>query len=443
MESNSELSRRKCLQTLGVGSAAALVGCMGGNSSGSNSNSDGQVTINYLTDRGGTRQFIQNFIDNFESRHENISVNAEFVTKGVSLQERLAQRIAAGNPPDIAFSSATTVYRFAVNGDAEPVTSVSDELGISTPARYQGEAYMVPAMRQVFSYWYRSDLYSENPTTRSEWLQDAKRISEETDTSGFLALSGETNIGAATGTQLAWSSGADIITGEPESMEVVLDQEPNRSRMIEGLKWYDTIHQYSPGGSGYGWGDSYNSLAQGSSAAVSGLGSDPALTVRNNNPNIYGNLAGSFAPHADGLDGSEPIWSYAQGHWIHSAAANPDEAKTFIREFQGSDKIIDWLLESPMYLLPPQKGMMDNERFLENEFISKHQNTWEEYRNNWDRFTPILKTANNGAANILGPLMYNDKTLGWMLGQLVANDREPGALVDETANRIRALKENN
>lgn len=436
MESNTGLSRRKCLQTIGIGSVAALCGCVRGNNSGSSSG----TTLDYTTDRGGTRQYIRNFIEDFESRHENISVNAEFVTKGASLQERLAQRIAAGNPPDIAFSPATTVYRFAVNGNAVPMTSLADELGVSTPARYQGDAYMIPAMRQAFSYWYRSDLYSENPTTRSEWLQDAKRISQESDTSGFLALSGETNTGTATGTQLAWSSGADIITGEPENMEVVLDQEPNRSRMIEGLEWYDSIHQYSSGGAGYGWGDSYNSLAQGSSAAVPGLGSDPALTVRNNNPDIYGNLAGSFAPHSDELDGPNQIWSYAQGHWIHSAAENPNEAKTFIREFQQGDQIIDWLLESPMYLLPPQKEMMNNDRFLKSEFISQHRDTWKEYRNDWDKFTSVLETANNGAANILGPQMYQDKTLGWMLGQLITNDREPGTLVDETANRIRALQ---
>lgn len=443
-------TRRQYVKIAGVGGSIGLTGCMGQGSSGDNSGNDnsgndnsGGTTIEYISDRGGTREFIEAFISDFEEENPDITVNAEYVTKGVALQERLSQRIAAGNPPDIIFGPSANVYRFAAQGDAIPVTDVIDDLGIeNSPVQYEGEDYLVPTMTQVFNYWYRTDHYPNDPSTMSEWLTGAEQVSNNSDMEGFLALSGETNIGTTAGAQLAWSNGVDMITGEPGNMEVVLDQGDNRSKMIEALKWYDDIHEYSLGGGSYGWGDSYNSLAQGNSASAPGLGSDPALTARNNNPEMVENLNANFGPWGEGMGAPEKIWIYRQGHYIHGEAENPEPAKKFIKAFNEGDRIIDWLLEAPMYLLPPSKDMMENERFLENDFISSFEGLWNKYQDNWDSFSTILNTGTDGAANLLGAQVYDQKIPGRMLAEVTINDREPAPVVDEIAEDIRSIEGN-
>ena len=433
--------RRRFLKV--TGSAAAVTagaGCLGSITGGSGGGGGGGTTIEYLSDRGGSKEYFEQIASDFEDENSDITVEMEYTSKGTSMLERLSQRIAGGNPPDIVFGPSVDAYRFAVDGNAVPVTDVNDELGIDSPTVHEGEEYISPLMRQVWTYWYRNDLYDANPGTFDEWQAQAKAAeSADGDTRGFLALNGETNIGSTSGFQLVWSAGAQIFGGESGNIEVVLDQGENREKVANALSWYGQMHEYSPDAIDWGWGDSYNALAQESVAAAPGLGSDPALTVQNNNDEIADKVSGSLAPRADGTE--PPIFQYVQGHIIHGESESPEAAKEFVKYFHESEHYFDWLVSSPMYLLPFNKDQMDHEAFTENEFISNHMDMWNLYKDNWDRFQLLEDTSDGEEPNLVAANAYNEQVLGWMLSQAVVRDEDPATVVDETAERLRQLQE--
>jgi multiple sugar transport system substrate-binding protein len=283
-------------------------------------------------------------------------------------------------------------------------------------------------------------MYDSNPDTFEAWLSQAEAAHGSSgDINGFLALNGETNIGSTAGFQLVWSAGAQMFAGESGDIEVVLDQGDNREKVANALEWYQQIHEFSPDAIDWGWGDSYSALAQESVAAAPGLGSDPALTVRNNNDEISDSVSGSLPPRAEGTE--PPIFQYVQGHIIHGESDSPEEAKEFVKYFHESEHYFEWLASSPMYLLPFNKDQMDNEAFTENEFISEHSDMWDLYRENWDRFQLLEDTSDGEEPNLVAANAYNEQVLGRMLSEAVVNDGEPGAVVDETADRLRELME--
>lgn len=453
---NKDITRRRYIQTGAVVTTLGVAGCLGddssdnntsstqntgnqGNSQNENKGSNQGTTVEYLTDRGGAKDYFEKIKQEFEKENPGITVNLEFTSKGVALNERLAQRVAAGNPPDIIFIPSVTAYQFAAEGNAVPVTDINKDLGLDSPTVYQGEDYLVPAMRQVFDYWYRTDLYPETPTTFQEWLQGAKAASEKGDAEGFLALNGQTNIASTTGFSLVWGAGAQVYSGSTDEIQVVLDQGDNKKKVAEALSWYSDIHQYSPNAIDWGWGDSYNALARGTVAAAPGLGSDPALTTRNNNEQLVSKLAGALPPKADGT--SPPLFMYAQGNMIHSAGKNPEAAKKFTKYFNKSSYYLDWLVSDPMYLLPYNKKLMDDPKFTENEFISNHMDMWNLYKKNWGQFKSILNTGSDGAPNLLASKAYNNQILGSMLSEVTVKNNDPAKVVTQTANKIRELKD--
>lgn len=426
--------------TGGAASATAVAGCLGTITGDSGDGGGGTTTIEYLSDRGGSKDYFEQIAQDFEDEHSDISVEMEYTSKGTSMLERLSQRIAGGNPPDIVFGPSVDAYRFATEGNAVSVSDVNDELGLDSPTIHEGEEYISPLMRQVWTYWYRNDLYDSNPGTFDEWQAQAEAVENaDGDSRGFLALNGETNIGSTAGFQLVWGAGAQIFGGESGDIEVVLDQGDNREKVANALEWYDQMHEYSPDAIDWGWGDSYDALAQESVASAPGLGSDPALTVRNNNEDIADSVSGSLPPRADGAE--PPIFQYVQGHIIHGESESPEAAKEFVKYFHESDHYFEWLASSPMYLLPFNKDQMDHEAFTEDEFISNHMDMWNLYRDNWDRFQLLEDTSDGEEPNLVAANAYNEQVLGWMLSQAVVNDEDPGAVVDNTADRLRELQE--
>jgi len=405
-------TRRTFLTAAGGATAVAVAGCMGG---GSESDSEGdsggttvgevesgdatQTAIKYLSDRGDSKQVIDQIISEFESEHD-YTVDVTYTSKGTSTDEQLQKMRAAGNPPDVVFDTSADAYRYQRDGDAAPVSEAVQGTGLPDPVNVDGESYFVATMVEPLMGWYRNDLYEENPTTWETWQSEARRVSEEEDINGYVVQSGQTNNADTSITQYHWQNDVDIYSGPSDDIQVTIDDEDNRQAAIETYEWVQQMAEYAPNGSGWEWGDAIAALQQENAAAAMSVGGLPILTIAANRPDLVENLSPTAFPVPDG-NSQDKWWAYMEGHVVWNSGGATEGARQFVDFFSRSERFMDFVLSAPLFQFPPTREGLDSEAVQNNETIQNHPDVMELVRDNWDAFTSILATGDDGAPNIV------------------------------------------
>ena len=425
-------SRRRFVKTAGAASAFTLAGCLGGGSSGSG-------TIQYLSDRGDSKDVIDDIIEEFENEHE-YDVEVTYTSKGTSTDEQLQKMKAAGNPPDIVFDTSSDAYRYQRDGDAAPVSDAVQGTGLPDPVNVDGESYFAPTMVEPLMGWYRNDLYEENPTTWESWVSEAERVSANNDIQGYVVQSGQTNNADTATTQYLWQNDVNIYGGPSDNIEVTIDNDQNRAAAVETYEWIQQMAEYAPNGSGWEWGDGIAALQQENAAALMSVGGLPILTIEGNRPDLVENLSPTAFPVPDGK-GQDKWWAYMEGHVVWDSGEQTEGARQFVEFFSKSDRFMDFVLSAPLFQFPPTKEGLNSDAVKNNETIQKHQDAMDLVRDNWDAFTTVLATGDEGAPNIVAADAYGQQMFGQSAEQLLVGDKSPGETVDWVASELRALQE--
>jgi len=444
-------TRRTFLTAAGGATAVAVAGCMGG---GSESDSEGdsggttvgevesgdatQTAIKYLSDRGDSKQVIDQIIGEFESEHD-YTVDVTYTSKGTSTDEQLQKMRAAGNPPDVVFDTSADAYRYQRDGDAAPVSEAVQGTGLPDPVNVDGESYFVATMVEPLMGWYRNDLYEENPTTWETWQSEARRVSEEEDINGYVVQSGQTNNADTSITQYHWQNDVDIYSGPSDDIQVTIDDEDNRQAAIETYEWVQQMAEYAPNGSGWEWGDAIAALQQENAAAAMSVGGLPILTIAANRPDLVENLSPTAFPVPDG-NSQDKWWAYMEGHVVWNSGGATEGARQFVDFFSRSERFMDFVLSAPLFQFPPTREGLDSEAVQNNETIQNHPDVMELVRDNWDAFTSILATGDDGAPNIVAADAYGQQLFGQSAEQLLVGGRSPEETVDWVAEELRGLQ---
>ncbi|WP_134672347.1 ABC transporter substrate-binding protein [Halorussus marinus] len=443
-------TRRKFLTAAGGATAVAVAGCTGGSESDSEGDSATtvgevesgdatQTTIKYLSDRGDSKQVIDQIISEFESEHD-YTVDVTYTSKGTSTDEQLQKMRAAGNPPDVVFDTSADAYRYQRDGDAAPVSEAVQGTGLPDPVNVDGESYFVATMVEPLMGWYRNDIYEENPTTWETWQSEAQRVSEEEDINGYVVQSGQTNNADTSITQYHWQNDVDIYSGPSDDIQVTIDDEDNRQGAIETYEWVQQMAEYAPNGSGWEWGDAIAALQQENAAAAMSVGGLPILTISANRPDLVEKLSPTAFPVPDG-NGQDKWWAYMEGHVVWNSGGATDGARQFVDFFSKSERFMDFVLSAPLFQFPPTREGLDSEAVRNNETIQNHPDVMELVRDNWDAFTSVLATGDDGAPNIVAADAYGQQVFGQSAEQLLVGGRSPEETVDWVAEELRGLQD--
>ncbi|WP_435179236.1 ABC transporter substrate-binding protein [Halorussus sp. AFM4] len=443
-------TRRRFIQSAGAVTLVGAAGCTGGDGGGESNGKNGETagsmngggaqskTIKYLSDRGDSKQVIDQIISEFESEHD-YKVDVTYTSKGTSTDEQLQKMKAAGNPPDIVFDTSTDAYRYQQNGNLAPISGAVQGTGLPDPVNVGGESYFAATMVEPLMGWYRNDLYDGNPTTWEKWQSEAKRITEQEGINGYVVQSGQTNNADTQMTQYHWQNDVNIYGGPSDDIEVTIDKGQNRKRAVETYQWVQQMNQYSPNGSGWEWGDAIAALQQENAAAIMSVGGLPILTIASNRPDLVEKLSPTAFPVPNGKQ-QDKWWAYMEGHvvWKHGSAT--EGAKRFVEFFSKSDKFMDFVLSAPLFQFPPTKEMLNSDAIKNNETIQNHKPVMDLVRNNWDAFTSVLATGEGGQPNIVAADAYGQQVFGQSAAQLLVGGKSPEQTVDWVAEELRGLQ---
>lgn len=434
-------TRRRFLQSVGVASLVAAAGCTSGsNDSGSKDGKNGNQskTIQYLSDRGDSKQVIDQIISEFEKKHD-YKVKVTYTSKGKSTDEQLQKMKAAGNPPDIVFDTSADAYRYHRNDNLAPVSKAVQETGLPDPVNVDGESYFAATMVEPLMGWYRNDLYQKNPTTWEKWQSEAKRITEQEDINGYVVQSGQTNNADTQITQYHWQNDVALYDGPSDDIQVTIDKGDNRKRAVETYKWVKQMAEHSPNGGGWEWGDAIAALQQENAAAIMSVGGLPVLSIASNRPDLVEKLSPTAFPVPNGSK-QDKWWAYMEGHVVWKSGNATEGAKKFVNFFSKSDKFMDFVLSAPLFQFPPTKKMLNSDAVQNNETIQQHKDVLDLVRNNWDAFTSILATGKNGQPNIVAADAYGQQVFGQSAEQLLVGGKSPEQTVDWVAKKLRELQ---
>jgi multiple sugar transport system substrate-binding protein len=426
-------SRRRFIQTTGAAVTVAAAGCLGGGGGNSESN-----TIKYLSDRGDSKDVIDEIISEFESEND-YTVDVTYTSKGTSTDEQLQKMKAAGDPPDIVFDTSADAYRYQRDGDAAPVTEAVQGTGLPDPVNVDGDSYFAPTMVEPLMGWYRNDLYEENPTDWETWQSEAKRVSENEDTNGYVVQSGQTNNADTQITQYLWQNGVQIYDGPSDGIEVTIDKGENKQKAIDAYNWIQSMSEYSPNGSGWEWGDAIEALQQENAAAIMSVGGLPILSIQGNRPDLVEKLSPTAFPVPSGGK-QDKWWAYMEGHVLWDGGNATEGGRQFIDFFSKSDKFMDFVLSAPLFQFPPTKEGLNSDAVKNNETIQENQAVLDLVKNNWDAFTSVLATGKDGAPNIVAADAYGQQMFGQSADQMLVGGKSPEETVTWVAEKLRGLQ---
>lgn len=427
-----QFTRRRFIGTAGTTATLGIAGCLGGGDSGEN-------TIRYLSDRGDSSDVVDDIIEEFENEFD-YTVEVTYTSRGTSTDEELQQMLAAGNPPDLVFDTSADAYRYQQNGSLATVTNAVQDVGLPDPVNIDGESYFAPTMVEPLMGWYRNDLYEENPTNFETWLSEAQRVSEEEDMNGYVVPTGQTNNADTSTTQYLWQNDVEIYSGPSDDIQVTIDQGENRERAVETYQWLQSINEYAPNGSGWEWGDGTQALQQGNAAALMSVGGLPILSIRQNRPDLVENLSPTGFPIPQG--GSQDTWwAYMEGHVVRNDGEATEGAQEFTRFFSESERFLDFVLSAPLFQWPPTEELMNSDQMTENEVLAEHQEAVDLVRDNWDAFTTVLATGDEGAPNLTAANAYSGQLFGQSAEQMLVGSQSPEETVDWVAAELRGLQE--
>jgi len=443
VEHGRATSRRRFLRCAGLAGAVATAGCVGFPGGGNTSNEEddgGGGTITYLSDRGDSKDIVDDIISEFESEFSEYTVDVTYTSKGTSTDQQLQKMVAANNPPDVVFDTSTDAYRYQRDGNAAPVTEAVSARDLPDPVNVDGESYFAPTMIEPLMGWYRQDLYEENPTTWETWQREAQRITEEEDIDGYVVQSGETNNADTQFTQYLWQNDVDIYSGPADDISVTIDEGENQQKAVETFQWANEMAQYSPNASGWEWGDAISALQQENAAAIMSVGGLPILTIMGNRPDLIEQLRPTAFPVPDGGQ-QDKWWAYMEGHVVWANGSSTEGAREFVKFFSESEKFLDFVLSAPLFQIPPTRDMLDADAVQSNEVIQDHGPVMDLIRNNWDAFQSVLATGDDGAPNIVAANAYSQTLFGQAADQMLVGNRSPADTVSWLADELRGLQE--
>lgn len=374
-----------------------LMGCGGGDTAGTSSGDsgelEGEITFWHSFTQGARLDTIQAAADEFMEENPGVTINietfswADFYTKWTT-------GLASGNVPDMSTALPTHVVEMMDAEALAPLDDLIDDIGrdrFSEAALSEGEkdgaCYSVPLYSHAQVMWYRKDLLAEAglevPTTWDEFAEAAKALTKD----GVYGCSFPSGSGDFMATRFlnfyVRSAGESLLTDD-------LQANLTSDAAIDGINfWVDIYENCSPEDSvNYVTLDQANLYYQGRTAFDFNSGFQIS-GVETNSPDLVDQIDCAPLPkiNADDPDYAAETSNIPMVVWQNSE--HPEICKAFIKKLYEPETYTEFLMATPVGMLPAVTGISDTEEYQANETVQKFSHAEEVITDAVDRGTAI------------------------------------------------------
>ncbi|MDQ4045238.1 MAG: ABC transporter substrate-binding protein, partial [Chloroflexota bacterium] len=331
------------------------------------------VTISFAS-WVGSSDVLQALREQFHELYPNITVEFEDVP-AEEFTDRLTTRIAAGNPPNVAFMDQSAVVDFASRNallELGPYVEQSFAVEVDdyveaflNAAVYDEKLYGLPFDGESTGLFYRTDMFeaagiTEPPATWEEFEAAAQALTSAEDrTYGFIMFATEA---AYYWYPWLWQNGGELLS--EDGSEVLFNNEEGK----EAAEFYVGLAEYSP--ADYLNSNSYDgriAFAEGQ-VAMYVAGAWFAGVMQSEFPDIDGLWAAAPLPErkrcATTIAGDTLV--------IPAASENHDASWKWIEYLSAPQNLALWTVgtpENPSTLLPTRASLLENPAIFENNPI--------------------------------------------------------------------------
>ena len=212
------------------------------------------VTITFASWVAGASETMQAMREEFQALHPNITVDFQDIP-AEEMTNQLTTRVAAGNPPDVAYVDAGAVVDFASRNalvDLTPYAEQSAAVVVDdyvdaflASAMWEGKLYGLPYDGESTGLFYRTDLFeaagiAAPPTTWEEFEAAAQALTNADErTYGFIMFAAPPEA-AFYWYPWLWQNGGELLSEDGQEVRF------NSPEGKEAAEFYVGLAQYSP-----------------------------------------------------------------------------------------------------------------------------------------------------------------------------------------------------
>ncbi|GIK42544.1 MAG: hypothetical protein BroJett011_63770 [Chloroflexota bacterium] len=330
---------------------------------------DGPAVVHVMTDEISpeSQEFYRKAAADFEAEHPNVSISLDF--QG-NMDQALAIRVAAGEPPEIASMQLERLLYYADRGLLEPADwwfeKHGDDVVELASIPYKEKHWDIPYALTSEMWWYRKDLFDEAGIARPETWQDMLAAAKHFNDPGkdFYGIA----IAGGPGEWTAWHYEVFLWQNGGYVFDTDLKPLVDSKESIEALNFLKELYQYSPpDASTWEWWDSIDAFVA-ERVAMSMYGGRLLVHTARDNPDL--------APVTRVMDQPEgklragPL--SRKSHAILSNAPNKELGKEFLEFMMQPEYLIPFLRTVPIHLTPPLISYRNSPLYLEDPLIQSH-----------------------------------------------------------------------
>ena len=330
---------------------------------------DGPAVIHLMTDEISpeSQEFYRKAAADFEALHPNVSISLDF--QG-NMDQALAIRVAAGEPPEIASMQLERLLYYADRGLLEPAgwwfEKYGDDVVELASIPYQGKHWDIPYALTSEMWWYRKDLFDEAGIARPETWEDFLVAAAHFNDPGrdFYGIA----IAAGPGEWTAWHY--EVLLWQNGGFVFDTDLKPlvDSKESIEALEFLKELYQYSPpDASTWEWWDSIDAFVS-ERVAISMYGGRLLVHTARDNPDLAPVTRVTHQPLGKLRAG--PL--SRKSHAILSNAPNKELGKEFLDFMMQPEYLLPFLRTVPIHLTPPLISYRDSPLYMEDPLIQSH-----------------------------------------------------------------------
>ena len=314
-----------------------------------------------------SQAFYRAAAEDFTAANPGVRIELDF--QG-NMDEALAVRVAAGEPPEIASMQLERLLTYADLGLLEPATWWFEKYGedvvplASIP--YKGVRWDIPYALTSEMWWYRKDVLDEAgiapPQTWADFLSAAEQLNDpDNNFFGIAIAAGPGEWTAWHYEVLLWQNGGFVFDTE---LQPIVDSPES----IEALNFLKQLHQYSPPESAtWEWWDSIDAFTA-ELVAISMYGGRLLVHTARDNPPLTEHTRVLHQPMGKMRAG--PL--SRKSHAIMSNAPNKELGKEFLDFMMQPEYLLPFLRTVPVHLTPPLVSYRDSPLYMDDPLIQSH-----------------------------------------------------------------------
>ncbi len=314
-----------------------------------------------------SQAFYRAAAEDFTAANPGVRIELDF--QG-NMDEALAVRVAAGEPPEIASMQLERLLTYADLELLEPATWWFEKYGedvvplASIP--YKGVHWDIPYALTSEMWWYRKDVLDEAgiapPQTWADFLSAAEQLNDpDNNFFGIAIAAGPGEWTAWHYEVLLWQNGGFVFDTE---LQPIVDSPES----IEALNFLKQLHQYSPPESAtWEWWDSIDAFTA-ELVAISMYGGRLLVHTARDNPPLTEHTRVLHQPMGKMRAG--PL--SRKSHAIMSNAPNKELGKEFLDFMMQPEYLLPFLRTVPVHLTPPLVSYRDSPLYMDDPLIQSH-----------------------------------------------------------------------